>query len=109
MIKVGVERRKIVNLATINIPKALEGIIKYVALDIESNAKILAPIDTGNLRNSIKTTQLGINSYRVSTNVHYAIHQEYGTYKMKAHPFMRPAVHIVGVKILSIAKSQLNF
>lgn len=62
---------------------------------IEGKAKDFAPVDTGALRDSI-TTQIdelpktirGV----VAPHVHYAIYQEFGTYKMKAQPFMRPAV-----------------
>lgn len=50
-----------------------------------------APVDTGNLRNSIGygTSE---NEMQVGTNVEYAPYQELGTYKMAAHPYLRPAI-----------------
>ncbi len=48
-------------------------------------------MDTGLLANSISTTAEGSLRYVVSASAHYAIYLEYGTYKMAARPFMRPA------------------
>ena len=38
----------------------------------------------------------------VGTAIGYAAYQEYGTAKMKAQPFMRPALDIVQNRILNI-------
>lgn len=52
------------------------------AKKIQKNAKFLAPVDTGRLRNSIKTkseiTQDGAKA-QVVTNVEYAPYVEFGT------------------------------
>lgn len=52
------------------------------AKKIQKNAKFLAPVDTGRLRNSIKTkseiTQDGAKA-QVFTNVEYAPYVEFGT------------------------------
>lgn len=49
---------------------------------IQKNAKFLAPVDTGHLRNSIKTksqaTQDGVEA-QVYTNLEYAPYVEFGT------------------------------
>lgn len=61
---------------------------------IEQTAKIYCPVDTGRLRDSIHTTidESGKTVVgTVSTDVEYAPYQEFGTYKMAAHPFLRPA------------------
>lgn len=69
------------------------------AIKVESAAKRLAPVDTGRLRSSV-THELGADSdglvARVGTNVHYAVHQEFGTSRMSAHPFLRPALGAAG-------------
>lgn len=59
---------------------------------VEGYAKDLAPVDTGNLRNSITTEPSGDKEVKVRTGVEYAIYQELGTYKMAAHPFLRPGI-----------------
>lgn len=52
------------------------------AKKIQKNAKYLAPVDTGHLRNSIKTKseiiQEGVEA-QVYTNVEYAPYVEFGT------------------------------
>lgn len=52
------------------------------AKKIQKNAKLLAPVDTGQLRNSIKTktqaTQEGAEA-QVYTNLEYAPYVEFGT------------------------------
>lgn len=48
-------------------------------------------VDTGRLRQSIVANKLDPGHWQVGTNVEYALHLEYGTRKMSARPFMRPA------------------
>lgn len=62
---------------------------------VQRTAKDLAPVDTGALKGSIRTKmypkqQSGV----VYTLLEYAPHQEFGTSKMKAQPFMIPAMNI---------------
>ncbi len=76
-----------------------------VALMIERESKIFAPVDTGRLRASIHTEMEGELVWKVCTNVYYAIYQEFGTRKMKAHPFMRPAVAVVKHALPGMLKS----
>ena len=61
------------------------------ALIVEGAAKNLSPVDTGNLKGSI-THAVGKDDARVGTNVEYAPYVEYGTSKMAAQPYLRPAV-----------------
>lgn len=82
--------------------------VKKTAKDIEASAKATAPRDparppqdpsrpvTGNLRNSIKTSDLRNVSQdspaaEVRASANYAIYQELGTSTMPARPFMGPA------------------
>lgn len=61
---------------------------------VERHAKRLAPVDTGRLRASIIVIPRAPSDKIVCVaGVDYAVYQEYGTYKMKAQPFMRPAEH----------------
>lgn len=64
------------------------------AKPIENAAVAKAPVDTGTLRRSIHSETGGIDGgvvVRVGTNVEYAIHQEFGTSRMRAQPYLRPA------------------
>lgn len=58
----------------------------------ERYAKELCPVDTGNLRNSITHQPVDAETMAVGTNVHYAPYVELGTVKMKAQPYLRPAI-----------------
>jgi HK97 gp10 family phage protein len=66
-----------------------------LAIKVQRQAKRLAPVDTGYLRGSIVWT-LATESGRlfalVGSNVEYAWYQEFGTMRMVAHPFLRPAL-----------------
>jgi HK97 gp10 family phage protein len=79
-----------------NVEKALSQAEKTVLLGIgefvEGQAKLLAPVDTGNLRGSI-TYQVneGNHSVQIGTNVEYGIFIEKSTSRMKGQPFLTPA------------------
>lgn len=72
--------------------RQLERAVKKVTLLIERHAKEYAPVRTGRLRASIHNGQIDRLTYFVGTGVEYGIYVEFGTYKMRAQPFMRPAI-----------------
>lgn len=54
-------------------------------------ARGLAPVDTGWMRDNIKAVHLSKFS-QVVANAKYSGYVEFGTYKMAAQPYLRPAV-----------------
>ncbi|HYG66098.1 MAG TPA: HK97-gp10 family putative phage morphogenesis protein [Anaeromyxobacteraceae bacterium] len=58
---------------------------------VAREAKALAPVDTGRLRASIEALREGRTSAVVVARAPYAAFVEYGTRRMAAQPFMRPA------------------
>lgn len=72
----------------------VEKAVKKGCMVIEGEAKSNAAVDTGYMRASI-THQVvknqGVTEGLVGTNTHYAPFIEYGTRKMEAQPFLRPA------------------
>ena len=80
--------KKIINAITTGIMKA--------AFDMEAHAVRIVPVDTGRLRGSIKVEADG-NAITIRADTDYAEHVEFGTYKMRAQPYIRPAIH-AGVK-----------
>lgn len=76
-------------------PHDMEKLVQKTALRIEAEAKKLCPVDTGRLRASIATQRLGPATYGVGTGVEYAPYVEFGTRKMSAQPFLRPAANKV--------------
>ena len=59
-------------------------------LQAEGYAKMLCPVDTGRLRNSILSETDDTTAY-IGTNVEYAAYVEMGTSKTKAQPYLQPA------------------
>lgn len=66
--------------------------LEAIGMQAESYAKLLCPVDTGNLRNSITHQQAGDAAEAIGTNVEYAAYVEMGTSKMKAQPYLEPAL-----------------
>lgn len=101
----------------IAVKKGNEAAILKMAALLTAQAKSLAPVDMGQLRNSIMyRTPAGEGGFNdggrqksdrkidsrpspgsafVGINLDYAIYQEFGTRKMKAQPYMRPAIALV--------------
>lgn len=72
-----------------------EDALVRVGYKVMSQARILAPVDTGRLRSSIILTRGrdGQGFYvEVGTNVYYARFVEFGTRYTNAQPFLIPAV-----------------
>ena len=80
--------------------------LKKAAAPIDEAASNMAPIDTGKLQVSVvtgtqltrrqkgsayKAGKLGVAEVHVGTAMSRGLFQEFGTYKMPASPFMRPA------------------
>lgn len=72
-------------------PRAVSKIVRKTALDVEATAKQIAPVDTGNLKNSIITETPEPLSAIVGPHTDYALYVEFGTSKMSAQPYMTPA------------------
>lgn len=69
------------------------------ALRVEAAAKRVCPVDTGRLRSSITHALAqdgGDVIAMVGTNVEYALDVEFGTSKMRAQPYLRPALSAAG-------------
>lgn len=65
--------------------------LEKVGMFVESEAQENAPVDTGNLRNSI-THEVEGRFAVIGTPVEYGPHVELGTSRSKAQPYLRPAI-----------------
>lgn len=63
---------------------------------IKDRAQELVPVDTGRLRDSIRVTEVGPRTFTVGPGdeVEYAEYVEFGTSRMAAQPYMRPAAEL---------------
>ena len=72
----------------------LDDAVRMAAEAIEEGAKARAPIDSGELRDSIHSEKQADSSYLViagDKDAFYAHFVEYGTSKNSPHPFLLPA------------------
>lgn len=81
-----------------------DAIVTKAAMDVEAGAKTRAPVDTGTLRASIQATRVGVAHWRVVVGADYGLYVEYGTYRMAARPFLRPALDTVRPVFLAAMK-----
>lgn len=61
-----------------NFPKKSRIFLDSLGNRVKAKAKIKVPVDTGELRNSIKSETISENEVKVYTNKDYALHIEYG-------------------------------
>jgi HK97 gp10 family phage protein len=64
---------------------------KGVEQEILPEMRALTPVDTGNLRDS-EHVEVTENSVTLVAGTDYALFVEFGTSKMSAQPYMRPAI-----------------
>ncbi len=116
MIKVNAQRTKYGNVKTA-VANGKEISNLMIGAAIASQAKLLAPVDMGQLRNSLSasntsrtemlnnmagekaealdTQGLKDDEVYAGSNSDHAIFQEYGTVKQPAQPYLRPAMEAV--------------
>lgn len=71
---------------------AISPALEAIGLTAEAYAKLLCPVDTGRLRNSIShAVDEREKAVYIGTNVEYAPYVELGTSRTKAQPFLKPA------------------
>jgi len=84
-----------------------EAALEAIGLQAEGYAKANCPVDTGNLRNSISHAVSGDAAY-IGTNVEYAPYVEFGTRKMSAQPYLKPAAEGHVSEYKAIAETYLK-
>lgn len=87
--------------------KGLAGIaIRRTALAVERDAKVLCPVDTGNLRNSISMSYADLRA-EIGPTAYYGVFVEFGTSRMAPEAFMGPSfdrhAHELEAALLKIA------
>ena len=70
-------------------------VVRLAASDVEAHAKMFAPVDTGNLRQSIINRPVDELTSEIISGADYAIFQEYGTRFQPGTAHMRPALERV--------------
>lgn len=70
-----------------------------LGIRVQNQARINCPVDTGRLRASIGVSEHpapgGVTAVRIGSDVEYAIYVEKGTSRMRAQPYLEPALRSV--------------
>lgn len=77
------------------VKEAGDSICLKAAIKAEVEARRIVPFRTGALMRSITTERIGDGEYKVGSSLVYAPFVEFGTSKMRAQPYLRPAVETV--------------
>ena len=85
-------RRNLARLAGSERRQAQRDGLEAGARIVETHSKLLCPVDTGFLRNSIQVDSVTPLEAVVAPHTDYAEHVEFGTERMAAQPYMRPAL-----------------
>lgn len=98
-----VQYRAAMRLAAATVGARAAAATRKTGASIERDAKILAPVDTGNLRASIGTEvsgdgRRGVMTVSVGPTAAYGAYVEHGTSRMAAQPYLAPATqrHVPG-------------
>ena len=75
--------------------KEADNIMGVGAQMVENQAQFLVPVRTGRLQRSIRTQHPEICVWHVGSNLFYSGFVEHGTSRMRAQPYLRPALDIV--------------
>ena len=100
--------RKLGSLGPLIIKHVQQGLLKSGFL-VQILAQKKAPVGkTGLLRANIFVKPHGTLEVTVTADMDYAVHVEFGTFKMKARPFMRNAIREAKKKIIKIIKQSIQ-
>lgn len=83
----------------------LSQLVRTSAFRVEAGARLRAPVDTGNLRRLIKAEMTGDLSAIIVSGAEYGIYVEFGTTRMRARPYLTPALEEVARNIGAEFKS----
>ena len=102
-------QRKISNFI-INLPDAAFETMEDAAEEIVDKAKAYAPVKTGYLRDHIDIVERNKSNQFIiiESEAPYSQFLEWATVKMRAQPFMQPAVHEVAQKLAAKMVSKMK-
>lgn len=89
----------------------IEAALLLAAQPVVDAARANAPVRSGNLRDSIRSEVVddeGKPEVRVGTNLFYGRYQEFGTKRLAARPFLRPALDEKRAEAIEIFRRELG-
>ena len=80
------------------IPALEDAVLDIASEEIVDQARAIVPVDTGYLRSTIAREKVDDRKYIVKAEAEYASYVEFGTSRMAAQPYLRPALERTGWK-----------
>ena len=81
------------------IEESVADVVDQTAKFILTMIRVMAPVDTGALRDSYRIEQVTNWYVIIGSSLNYSVYQEFGTYKMGAQPHVAPSFYM-GEKFL---------
>jgi HK97 gp10 family phage protein len=75
--------------------KACSDVVRKATFDVEADAKVRAPVDTGFHRSAIQGKMIGPLTGEIVAGAEYSLFLEWGTSKMAAQPALTPAIEAI--------------
>lgn len=88
------------------VPQVGDVVLDLASEEIVSHARTIVPVDTGFLKSTIGRIRQAPGRWKVYALAHYASYVEFGTRKMAAQPYLRPAVE--RINLLTLAQRAFN-
>lgn len=104
----GREAGRVFNQISYEAQNNVEKALQKAGFLVEREAKIKAPVDTGRLRASISSRMISSDVVEIGTNVYYARFLEYGTSRMRAKPYLNPALVVNRIKIKNLLMTAIR-
>ena len=96
--------KQLSEIAKLDTTKALEDIAKVILEEMQT----LTPVDTGDLLESEHIEVNGENDVQIIADSDHSTFVEFGTWKMAAQPYMRPAIDSQRKKSVTVARDKVN-
>ncbi len=87
--------------------RAIKSSIRKAGLLVERHSKMRAPVDTGRMRSSIRSTSHGLSA-TIRPNVNYARFVHDGTRFMRARPFMTEGLNLSITEIRAVFNREIK-
>ena len=93
-VRMRIKRANLLKQLRAGISSDSENAAEKYAKAVSKEARIIAPVDTGRLKKSIRAKKILPTRWEVRVTAPYAVYVEYGTRHMAAQPYLRPALRI---------------
>jgi HK97 gp10 family phage protein len=90
------------------VQQSADKIMGDAAQQVLEKAKNLVPVRTGRLQRSLNVTRVDQCLYLVGSSLYYAGFVEYGTSRMRAQPYLRPAWDLTEPQLLNSVVSTID-